>query len=95
MPVALSVCDVDDPLHVGDRDVLAADPADDRGYEPLAQPLLGIGVLAARACGRSVTFVSLAASFASVAACRYRHCPFSATPARFCGRRRDVRARDG
>ena len=37
---------VDDALHVGDPDVLAADPRDDRGGEPLAQPALGIGVLA-------------------------------------------------
>ena len=34
----------DDLLHVTDRDVLAGDPGDDRGREPLAQPPLGISV---------------------------------------------------
>jgi hypothetical protein len=44
---------VDDLLHVGDPDVLAADRADDRGDEPLAQPALGIGVPAGpRPAGR-------------------------------------------
>jgi hypothetical protein len=37
---------VDDALHVGQADVLAGNPADDRGGEPLAQPALGVGVLA-------------------------------------------------
>ena len=44
---------VDDLLHVGDPDVLAADRGDDRGDEPLAQPPLGIGVPAGpRPAGR-------------------------------------------
>jgi hypothetical protein len=37
---------VDDSLHVGDPDVLAGHARDDRGHEPLAQPPLGVGVLA-------------------------------------------------
>ena len=37
---------VDDLLHVPGRDVLAGDRADDRGGEPLAQPALGVRVLA-------------------------------------------------
>ena len=37
---------VDDLLRVAGRDVLAGDRVDDRGGEPLAQPPLGVGVLA-------------------------------------------------
>jgi hypothetical protein len=37
---------VDDPLHVGDPDVLARQVCDGRGHEPLAQPTLSVGVLA-------------------------------------------------
>ena len=37
---------VDDLLHVPDRDVVAAEPGDDRDCEPLAQAALGMGVLA-------------------------------------------------
>jgi hypothetical protein len=37
---------IDDLLHVPGRDVLAQDRADDRGGEPLAQPALGMRVLA-------------------------------------------------
>ena len=37
---------VDDALHVGEADVLAADRREDWGDEPLAQPPLGVGVLA-------------------------------------------------
>jgi hypothetical protein len=37
---------VDDLLHVPGLYVLAGDHTDDRGGEPLAQPALGVGVLA-------------------------------------------------
>jgi hypothetical protein len=37
---------IDDLLRVRGRDVLAGDCVDDRGGEPLAQPPLGMGVLA-------------------------------------------------
>ena len=39
-------CGVDDGLGVPGLDILAGDRTDDRGSEPLAQPLLGVGVLA-------------------------------------------------
>jgi hypothetical protein len=46
VPLARRGRGVDDRLRVPGRDVLAGDRADDRGGEPLAQPPLGIGVLA-------------------------------------------------
>ena len=40
------------------------------------------GTRTAPAANRSLTFSSLAASFSSVAPCRYRRCPFSMNTAR-------------
>jgi hypothetical protein len=37
---------VNDPLHIGDPDVLAGHACDDRHHEALAQTPLGVGVLA-------------------------------------------------